>query len=389
MSDYKSRIIKYDNKYRVDYSYKTPEGVYKHSCKRGFSLMREATNWQKNELPKLIIKLEQGEPLTRKRSKEESDDKEMLFSELVESYMKRSELRRKKTTCGTKENIIKNRILPFFADKKLFQITVKDIEEWQDNLLQSKTTKGTSLSPTYIRTIRSQFTAIMNYAVRLYGLPYNPLDRAEMIGSKQAEERLYWTLEQYKQFRGVIAEKPEYFYAFEVLFWTGMRMGEMLALKLNDIDFDKLTITVDETYTRLNGEEVITSPKTKDSRRTIYIPKTLGDELQEYVAGIYGLKKDSRIFHVTKSGLHREIDRGVKLCSLPDICVHGLRHSCSSFLQSEELKTPEVVVSAILGHSRSHSMTGRYSHAYEKDLIAVAERLNAIMEEMENVKKEP
>lgn len=225
-------------------------------------------------------------------------------------------------------------------------------------MLQGTTKSGKQYSQTYIRTIRSQFTAIMNYAVRLHGLPFNPLD------------------------------KPEYYYAFEVLYWTGMRMGEMLALRLGDIDFDNLTIKVDETYTRLKKKDLITSPKTKDSKRIIHIPKTLADELREYVGGIYGLEKESRIFNVSKYGLHREIDRAVKSCGLPDICVHGLRHSCASFLQSEELKIPEVVVSAILGHSNTKSMTGRYSHAYEKDLIAVAERLNKIMEDVDNVSEE-
>ena len=193
-------------------------------------------------------------------------------------------------------------------------------------MLQGTTKSGKQYSQTYIRTIRSQFTAIMNYAVRLHGLPFNPLDKAE------------------------------YYYAFEVLYWTGMRMGEMLALRLGDIDFDNLTIKVDETYTRLKKKDLITSPKTKDSKRIIHIPKNLADELREYVGGIYGLEKESRIFNVSKYGLHREIDRAVKSCGLPDICVHGLRHSCASFLQSEELKIPEVVVSAILGHSNTRCL---------------------------------
>lgn len=386
MSDYKSRVIKYESKsgtkYRVDYAYKAADGKYHNSCKRGFYLMREAASWQKNMLPILIADLEQ------KGTSKKNADEEMLFSELVDEYMKRSELRRKETTCGTKENIIKNRILPFFSDKKVFDITVKDIENWQDKLLQGTTKSGKQYSQTYIRTIRSQFTAIMNYAVRLHGLPFNPLDKAEMVGCKEAEPRAYWTLDEFIQFRNVVADKPEYYYAFEVLYWTGMRMGEMLALRLGDIDFDNLTIKVDETYTRLKKKDLITSPKTKDSKRIIHIPKTLADELREYVGGIYGLEKESRIFNVSKYGLHREIDRAVKSCGLPDICVHGLRHSCASFLQSEELKIPEVVVSAILGHSNTKSMTGRYSHAYEKDLIAVAERLNKIMEDIDNVSEE-
>ena len=127
----------------------------------------------------------------------------------------------------------------------------------------------------------------MSYAVRLHGLPFNPLDKAEMVGCKEAEPRAYWTLDEFIQFRNVVADKPEYYYAFEVLYWTGMRMGEMLALRLGDIDFDNLTIKVDETYTRLKKKDLITSPKTKDSKRIIHIPKTLADELREYVISIH------------------------------------------------------------------------------------------------------
>ena len=123
-------------------------------------------------------------------------------------------------------------------------------------MLQGTTKSGKQYSQTYIRTIRSQFTAIMNYAVRLHGLPFNPLDKAEMVGCKEAEPRAYWTLDEFIQFRNVVADKPEYYYAFEVLYWTGMRMGEMLALRLGDIDFDNLTIKVDETYTRLKKKQV-------------------------------------------------------------------------------------------------------------------------------------
>lgn len=386
MSEYRSRVIKYISKngirYRVDYAYIAPDGVYHKSCKRGFSLKREADTWIKHELPKLVAEKEQDKLSSSVMTNPQNQAiEDMLFDKLVEMYMKRSEIRRKETTYETKESIITSKILPYFKDKKVFNITVEDVENWQDIILKLSSKTGKPYSQTYIRTIRSQFTAIMNYAVRL-GLPFNPLDRSEMIGSKDSSERMFWTLDQYKQFRNVIAEKPEYFYAFEVLFWCGLRMGEMLALKLNDIDFENQTLKVDETYSVVKGKTLLTSPKTKESNRIIHIPKTLADELKEYVDAIYGLEDDDRIFHITKSGLHKELDRGVKLCKIPDVCVHSLRHSCSSFLQSEIIKAPEVIVSSILGHSKKKTMTGRYSHAYEDDLIEIAKRINDVMEEL-------
>lgn len=397
MSNYDVRYSKYKSikknkestKWRAEYAYKTPDGVYHKSCKRGFDKKEDAKLWVQTELPKLIAEKEQDKPLApvlpkiTKKKKQSIED--MLFSELVEKYMKHSEIRKKETTCGTKESIINSKILPYFKDELVAEISVEDIEDWQDIILESTTKQGNPYSQTYIRTIRSQFTAIMNHAVNKLGLPFNPLDRADMIGEKDGDERAFWTLDQYKEFRKVIAEKPQYFYAFEVLFWTGMRMGEMLALKPNDIDFENLTIRIDETYTKFKGKNLITAPKTKSSKRTIHIPQTLAEELKEYMDSIYGLEQDDRIFLITKSGLHREIDRGVDACNIPDICVHGLRHSFSSMAQSEEVKAAEIIVSTILGHSKKKTMTAKYSHAYEKDLIAVAERLNKLMEEIENV----
>ena len=400
MEMYKFRVIGYDSvtkekttrMYRVDYAYKTPDGEFHRTCKRGFAREKDANAWAMSELPNLVAEKGQDKPiatpaplLPKSPKKKRQSIEDMLFSELVEKYMKHSEIRKKETTCGTKESIINNKILPYFKDELVAEISVEDIEDWQDIILESTTKQGNPYSQTYIRTIRSQFTAIMNYAVKKLELPFNPLDRADMIGKKDGNERAFWTLDHYKEFRKVIAEKPQYFYPFEVLFWTGMRMGEMLALKPNDIDFEKLTIRVDETYTKFKGKDLMTTPKTDTSLRIIHIPQTLADELKEYIESIYGLEQDDRIFLITKSGLHREIDKGVAECSIPDICVHGLRHSFSSMAQSEEVNATEMVVSTILGHSKKKTMTARYSHAYDKDLIAVAERINELMEEIENV----
>ena len=378
MSSYKSSIHKYGNNlYRVDYSYKTPDGKRHRSCKRGFKLQREATAWQRNELPALIEKLESDKPNERKKE-------DMLFSELIEEYMKRYALRRKETTCATKGHIITTKILPYFKDVKVFDITVADVESWQDMLLASRTSRGKPLSPTYIRTIRSQFTAIMNYAVKLHGLPFNPLDRAEMIGKKNAEEQPFWQLEDYKAFRLAIADKPMFFYAFEVLFWTGMRMGEMLALTPSDIDFEKLTITVDETYTRLHKKNLLTDPKNESSKRDIDIPQMLANELQEYITSLYGVSSNTRIFPLTKSGLHHELDRGIAATGITDVTVHGIRHSHISLCASSKINAREVAIARRVGHSKN-TMTSRYTHAYKEDLVAIATKLNELMEEMDNV----
>ena len=102
--------------------------------------------------------------------------------------------------------------------------------------------------------------------------------------------------------------------------------AELLALTPADFNFDKETVTINKSYQRLKGQDVITSPKTKKSNRTIKMPKFLCEEMKEYLGMLYGLKKKDRIFTVTKSYLHHEMDRGAKAAGVKRIRIHDLRH---------------------------------------------------------------
>lgn len=98
----------------------------------------------------------------------------------------------------------------------------------------------------------------------------------------------------------------------DIFFRFYLTKAELLALTAADFDFDKETVTINKSYQRLHGEDVITTPKTKKSNRTIKMPKFLCEEMQEYISMLYGLKKKDRIFTVTKSYLHHEMDRAQK-----------------------------------------------------------------------------
>ena len=376
MSNFKSSINKYGDKYRVDFSYISPDGKRHRTCKRGFSRQKDAVRWQKEEMPLVIKQLEQVDIL----------DENMTMAELISEYMEYSSARRRITTCGTKENIIEKKILPYFKDKRVFKITPWEIEKWQNDLLKSTTSTGKEYSATYIRSIRSQLTAIFNYAVRLHNLPNNPMDKVEMIGKKKADERPFWTAEQYKLFRDQIADKPTYYYAFEVLFWCGLRMGELLALTPADIDLKNHTLKVNKSYQRIKGEDIITLPKTESGKRTVHLPKYLANELKEYLESIYDTANNQRIFPISKSGLHHVLVNGCEGCGLDKIPVHSLRHSHVSMLAN--MNVPYVVMAERVGHSKSNSITHHYSHSYESSGKEVAEMLNKIMEEMADVSKE-
>ena len=102
-----------------------------------------------------------------------------------------------------------------------------------------KNVNGEKYSATYLKTIHSQLGAIFNHAVRFYHLPYNPAQRAGTIGNEEHKEMLFWTKEEYIKFSDAIMDKPLSLYAFELLYWCGIRVGELLALTPADFDFEK------------------------------------------------------------------------------------------------------------------------------------------------------
>ena len=152
------------------------------------------------------------------------------------------------------------------------------------------------------------------------------------MGSEEHKEMLFWTKEEYLKFADAMIDKPQSYYAFEILYWCGIRIGELLALTPKDFDFGKCTLTINKSYQRLKGRDVITSPKTPKSNRTIKMSKFLCEEIQEYIDMLYGIGENERPFQITKSYLHYEMDRGSKQSGVKRIRVHDLRHSHISLL---------------------------------------------------------
>ena len=98
----------------------------------------------------------------------------------------------------------------------------------------------------------------------------------------------------------------------------------MLALTPKDFNFERQELTINKSYQRLNGRDVITTPKTKKSNRTIKLPKFLCEEMQEYIGMLYEIGEDERLFQITKSYLHHEMDRGAKAAGVKRIRIHEI-----------------------------------------------------------------
>ena len=151
----------------------------------------------------------------------------------------------------TKEHIIRTKILPYFGKLRISEISTKEIITWQNELLAYRDEKKKPYSQTYLKTLHNQLSAIFNHAVRYYELRSNPAAKVGNMGSEEHKEMLFWTKEEYKKFSFEMMDKPVSFYAFEMLYWCGIREGELLALTAADFDFEKETVRINKSYQRL------------------------------------------------------------------------------------------------------------------------------------------
>lgn len=362
-------VYKDGSKWRVIYRYTDSRGERKQTQKRGFSTKKEAQAWEREQMNKTESSLN------------------MTFESFSDIYFDDMKKRLKENTWHTKEHILRTKLIPFFGKRKMCDIQPKDVIAWQNEMLEGSTKTGKPYSPVYLKTLHNQLSAVFNYAVKFYGLPSNPAAKAGNMGKAKNREMLFWTQEEYKQFAEVMMDKPVSFYAFEMLYWCGIRLGELLALTPEDFDFQNRKLRINKSYQRIKGQDVITEPKTKKSNRTIEMPDFLCEEMQDYLRMLYDQKSDERIFTISKSYLHHEMDRGVKETGLKRIRIHDLRHSHVSLLI--ELGFSAVAIADRVGHE-SIEITYRYAHLFPSKQAEMANKLSELKKgDNANVSEKP
>lgn len=348
-------IYKDGDKWRAVYRFTDWTGERKQTQKRGFATKREAQAWEREQLNKTKA------------------DIDMTFSSFIELYREDLGARIREHTWETKDSIIDKKLIPYFGKKKMCDINAKDVIAWQNEMINYRDENGKPYSPVYLKTLHNQLSAILNHAVKYYGLSQNPAAKVGNMGKAKSKEKEFWTKEEYLKFADEMMDKPISYYAFEMLYWSGIRLGELLALTPADFDFDKKTVTINKSFQRLKGKDRITPPKTEKANRTINLPDFLCEEMQEYINSIYGIKSTDRMFTITKSYLHHELDRGSKAAGIKRISVHSIRHSHISHLI--HLGFSAVAIADRVGHE-SIDITYNYAHMFPSAQVDMASKLN-------------
>lgn len=265
--------------------------------------------------------------------------------------------------------MMQKHLLPYFGTRSISTISASDIIKWQNEVHE----KG--YSDAYLRNIQNQLVSLFTHAVKIYNLSSNPCKKVAKMGTYDSKKLEFWTKSEYDTFIHQIKPGTKYFVLFEILFWTGIREGEMLALTKSDIDLEKGQISITKTYYRKGMQDIITVPKTPQSIRTIDIPQFLVDELQEYMDKIYGLKADERLFPIVAEAVQHKLKYEIEKGGLKKIRVHDFRHSHVAYLIHQGVQP--LIIKERLGHKDIKMTLNTYGHLYPSQQRQLVQMLDA------------
>lgn len=346
-----------DNKTGKWYSkfyYSDYYGDSKQKFKRGFKTKKEADIFERD-----FLKSQQYQPT-------------MLFKDFLEVY-KKDKYQQLKLSSRQSKNYRFKVILPYFENIPINEIDKLQVKKFQNKQLKlNKTTK-------YINTLVSEINAVLNHAVNYYGLDKNKLKGIEKAKNPNEIKKpmRFWTFDEFNQVIKLIDDEKAKL-AINILYFSGMRKGEMFALTYDDIDYKNNIISISKTYNRINGNGVVTPTKTYENRK-ILMPKFIIDDIKKYRDGAYD--KHGFIIEWGKNFMEQSIKTACKeLKNIRPIHIHGLRHSNASYLISKGANV--VLISKRLGHKDVSITLNTYSHFYPDDQLNL---IKSIEKDIQNI----
>lgn len=348
MSAYKDKKT---GKWVVTLRYTDDEGNIKRRAKRGFKSKKDALAWETNFLAKKINNIN------------------LSLDEFFDVYMGDISNKIRDTTLKNKKGIYDRFISPTLGKKEMSDIEVPDILKWQNKIL------GMKFKDTYARSINSQLIALMNHAERYYNLQNNPCKKVTCIGSKHSSNMNFWTKNEFDKFISHVDDESEWIY-FNVLFYTGLRVGELIAIRLRDIDFVRGHLDINESAQYIKRNYIFTKPKTKKGERIVTLPVFLVDEIKRFVDRYYTIDLDEQVFVTNKGRLANSLKEYSEKAGVKRIRVHDLRHSHASLLIEQGIQ-PNMVQER-LGHEKIETTLNTYSHLYPNKQYHLADFLNSL-----------
>ena len=326
-------------------------GKQQRKHKRGFKTKKEALNYE-TEFKRVA-----------------QANMDMKMSSFIPIYLEDKKGELKQRTMRNKKYMLNSYVVPYFGDKSMNEITPADIIAWQNEIKEKN-----DFSQSYLRMLQNTLTALFTHAKKIYSLENNPCTRVKKMGRSDDRSLTFWTYEEYQKFIGTFDPKSMHYVMFEILFWTGMREGELLALTMDDFDFTQQNVKVNKTYFRHNKEDIITPPKTDNSIRTIDLPGFLCELIKDYYNRLYKYPRDKRLFPIVAEALQHTMKRHIEKAGVKKIRVHDLRHSHCAYLINQGVQP--LIIKERLGHKDIKITLNTYGHLYPSEQKKIADMLD-------------
>nr|WP_288886140.1 site-specific integrase [uncultured Blautia sp.] len=304
----------------------------------------------------------------KKKETEAFSDDRFLFSVISMEWLKNREIFLKESSIAKYRNILNRYLIPQFGDKNITEITKEDVSQHITWLLTAGGTLGNGLSSKMIRSVVSVFKAVAEYAGNTRDIRVVTFGRFPLKEQKKPL-RVFSVKEQHQLEDCLLADMRCDRLGIMLCLYTGIRLGELCALKWGDISFDNKKLHIHATMTRIQiqgdpnrrTKVITTPPKSACSIREIPLPSDLIHMLEEMERpeDTYVLT-GSRDVYVEPRTMENRFKTIVKMCGITDANFHALRHTFAT--RCIELGFDAKSLSEILGHSSVKITMDRYVH---------------------------
>ena len=312
----------------------------------------------------------------------------LTVQQLFEEYIRHKKNEVRTTTLEKSKSILEREVLPKLGGTSLEKLNLPVLQSWKSEIADRK------LSVTSKKNIYGEFRTMLNYAVKMEYIPRNPLNLIgnfkEVYFEKPQDKLHYYTPEQFKLYIAQACKDCRslndwgFYVFFNIAFYTGMRKGEINALKWSDIEGNVIHVRRSVAQ-KIKGKKIVeTPPKNKTSYRDVQIPSVLIQILKEHKDRHKTAKGFSEDFRVCggpsclgDTAISNKNISFATQAGLPVIRIHDFRHSHASLLVNHGINIQEVA--RRLGHSKVEITWNTYSHLYPKEedrALEVLESLN-------------
>lgn len=347
-------------------------------------------NGKARQLDRVAYGMAEAKELETKLRQEYHEQKSvcrMTIRELFDEYMAQKKHEVRVTTWDKSNRTLKSAVIEPLGDLRIDRLNTPVLMKWKDEI------SNRNLSVSTRKGYYKEFHAMLNYAVKMEYLPRNPLNAIgtfkDVYFKKPQDTLHYYTPEQFKSYIAAAREQAVtltdwgYYVFFCIAYYTGMRKGEINALKWSDIEGNILHVRRSISQ-KIRGTTVLeTPPKNPSSYRDLQIPAPLLAVLDEHKKRQQADKHFTDDYRVcggveclSDTSIENRNTQFAQTANLPHIRIHDFRHSHVSLLVNEGINIQEIA--RRLGHSDIKMTWNTYSHLYpreEERAVAVLDKI--------------